>query len=146
MPRLLTWLPCQRCVVDQQDSSLYLHSVLTSVRVFPQDDNELEGQIPLRWTVFSLWEAEAGDSDAEWRQKIELKNHEGRLLLAGELRLSLDKPLSRAFMPITSFPLAGVGRYLLSLSVGLVSEGDPGLRQIAEYPIRIESTPQPPAE
>lgn|SRR5579871_758471 len=75
MPRLILFVPAERVIIDDQDRSLSLISIMSGVKIQLVRPNEQPAPgtaVPLRWSVLSLWKQESNDEGKSFEQRLQL--------------------------------------------------------------------------
>jgi len=145
VPKLLSFVPCERVIVSRDDNSLHLVGVMQgfkaqSTQPFPTD--EAPAQVPLRWAVLTLWYKTAGDEGSTYEQKIELVSPSGKVLLSQATEFVMTRRSHRNTTNVFGFPIAGIGDHTLRLSLRASSSGE-SFQRIAEYPLFVSADEGP---
>ncbi len=151
MPRLLTFLPCERVAFDAKDSTTTLISIFQGFEISAEKSTEITKgtedtepekvtAIPLRWAIFSLWKGTDDEVGRSYEQVCELNTPSGKLSFSINMRFKMTKEFQRNTFNITNFPIVESGDYIAKTALREVGEDDKVMDQVlieASYPIRI---------
>ena len=77
MPRLLMFAPCQKAIIDQQDQSISMISILTGIKAQPLPDDQNRATpvppnaaAPFKWAAVSVWLRQPDDGDRTFEQRF----------------------------------------------------------------------------
>lgn len=147
MPKLLVFAPCEKVIISQDENNPTLIAILSSLKLsIPPDelrkltesDPKEVPAVPLRWSVFTLWQREDGDDGISFRQTIDFVAPDGRVLFnsAGSVAFSEKARTHRTVVSVLNFPLTAAGDYSIRLSLND--------KLVSEYPLELKiETPSP---
>jgi len=143
MPKLLIFAACEKVIIAEDDKSVSLISLLNglSVAIAPGTQIPANAQIPLRWSVVTLWQREPRDEGKSYEQRAQLILPNSEISFSIPAEFQLSKPLQRNVVKVTGFPVSQAGQCVLKLSLREAGS-DNQWREIADYPIQIEHTPE----
>jgi hypothetical protein len=143
MPKLLVFAPCEKVVISQDENNPTLIAILTAISIHGDAEQldkalnaaPIEGTplTPIRWSVFTMWQKEAGDESGEFTQTIDLESpvtHKVIITNRSTFTFKPEAKTHRITLHFPGFPVSERGEYLIRLSLN-------GNR-IAEYPIELK--------
>jgi hypothetical protein len=142
MPRLLAFLPCEKLIVNQEDNTTSLITVLESAQInVPRIPDEAPANIavPLHWTVYSLWRKEDGDVGKRFEQRVRLILPDGQIRVDNTIGFEIGAihQNHRVTLQVGGFPIiAASGECVLRLS--LRESGQADWQDIADYPVYVD--------
>jgi hypothetical protein len=122
VPRLLAFLPCERAIINRDDDSVSLITVMQSLSAFIPDAlrGEKNGLLPLRWAMFSYWLKESEDEGVSFDQRIEVVSPDGDALVGQDSQFVIVKNTHSQIATIFGLPVKvlqdGAIAYRLRLS------------------------------
>lgn len=144
MPKLLAFLPCDRVIIAN-DNTTSLITILESININvpPGEEEKLppNTQLPRAWQIFTLWEEIPAEKGQTWTQKLEFvrPDKEGAIQIATvPVEFTEQAKRHRTVVAIPFFPLLPAGASHVRTS--LQREGQDEWVQYASYPILIERT------
>jgi hypothetical protein len=135
LPELLVFAPCQKVLIDQNNSASLI-TVLETLNIVVPAAQLPEGVIvPVNWEIFTLWSREVDEGgDRDFEQVCELFAANGVLLQQWRMTFRIEKQAHRVIHRNPGFPLKGSGQYLLHLSL---REPDGKISEVAAYPLTV---------
>jgi hypothetical protein len=147
MPKLLTFVPCERVILSQEDNSVSLISILTEVQAslpFPDPTTIPENaSVPLRWYFFSMWWFEPGDEGRKFTQRTTLESENGKILVSGEVAVEMlpEKKSMRCVVSMPAFPVSRPGTCVARLSIRPTDRTTEQWVEMAWFPVVLTLGP-----
>ncbi|MBV8551456.1 MAG: hypothetical protein JOY54_09155 [Acidobacteriaceae bacterium] len=142
MIRLLLFAPCERALINQEDSSASLINVVTGVQAalpFPEDQPLPENAaLPFRWYLLSIWRYDGEDIGRRFQQRVALVAPSGKELIAADLTFqaaTAPPQVVRGITCFTTFPVAELGEHSARLFYRQSEDAD--WEEVASYPIDV---------
>lgn len=141
MPKLLTCAVCRQVIVDRDDSSISLISLINSLNVNLQPGQNVapDMALHLEWNVVTAWLRLDGDAGKSFEQRQELITPSGKIIEGGKTLLRFDSSPDSRILTILAkagnFPVGAAG--IVILRVDLREAGEQGWETCAEYPIEV---------
>jgi hypothetical protein len=148
MLKLLVFAPCEKVIINSDENTSTLITILESVNtpMIPDEENlPVDVVVPFRWYAYALWsvEAEADYGPYEQRVKLLYPDNDGEGLET-VLEFTCEPPnrnhRTTIFYP--GFPLTPAGTAYVKIELRKRVE-DAGWEDIARFPIVI-NRPDPP--
>jgi hypothetical protein len=143
MPRLLLFAPCIKAIIDREDASLSMISILSGARVSPNEQEELPSDaiVHMTWAAVSIWERMAGDENKTFEQRFQVVPPNGEVQAEATTPFTLPQRTHQNLVHAAAFPVGQTGIYQLRLSVREVGT-EQDWTVVAEYPMEVvhEST------
>jgi hypothetical protein len=142
MPKLITFVPCAKVIIDQDDNTVSLVSVLESIKIFipESEDSSLpeNAVVPFNWCVYALWHKESGESE-KYEERVELKLPDGRMAFQSIMPFEMTPyhRHRRTTVNIKGFPILPDGEYAIKLFLRKAGEENPW-EEVAQYPIYVQ--------
>lgn len=147
MPRLLTFLPCEKILFgDNQSVSLII--ILSEIHFAVADPEAIKKippntGLPYRWSLFMQWEREPEDKiEQDFECSIELTSESGKVFFTNVAKFAFQ-PKDHIHRQIGNFdimPLLPEGRYELLLRQ---TKNDGTWIEASRYPVRVIHDPIP---
>jgi hypothetical protein len=140
MPRSVFFVACERAIIEEGSGNLSLVSLLQEVRAaIPSSvmaDLPRDAVVQTRWYAVAFWEAQAGDGDREFEQRVTLTDPEGRIAADVRTKFKMSKRFHRTVGAVRGFPVAVPGDCQLRL--GLREAGtEEDWTEVADYPLTL---------
>lgn len=141
MPKLLTYIPCEKVVIDSLTNNVSITSLISEIEIKIPHGVPLPSKgtfVPMQWNILSVWEWEDQDTNLMFETKSVLISQSGELLLETtltEFRREQHKRFHRNIDQIVGFPVWVPGRSELRLMFRRGSSGE--FSQIASFPIMV---------
>jgi hypothetical protein len=154
MPKLLLFAPCEKVLINQQDNTTSLITLLEFVRIPVPESEEAklpEGtSIPLSWHVFALWQAEHQDEGRHFEMRFTAEPPKGNGLRTPPkmpdavmpIAFEPNKPNYRQTLNVLGFPILPAGTCLLKLAMREIGTGK-DWETVATFPMIIARGPEP---
>jgi hypothetical protein len=148
MPRLLTFLPCEK-VLFGENQSVSLIIVLSEFHFVVPSPEAIKNLppksgIPFRWVIFMQWEREGGDSnEQEFECSVAMTSEAGEVFFTNTAKFSFQ-PKDRIHRQIGNFDLVPVlpeGRY--ELVVRQRKDESAEWIEASRYPVWVVYDPVP---
>ncbi len=144
MPKLLLFAPCEKVIVNQEDNTTSLITLLEALNVSLKAGDEAkipeDANLPLSWHVLALWQIEPSDEGKQWEQRVLLDVPKG-IEIVQAIRFEPGKTNWRNVIHILGlpiFPLLTVSSCLLKLFLRESGDGESQPWQlVSEYPLII---------
>jgi hypothetical protein len=145
MPQLLVFVPCEKVIISKDENNPTLIAVMQQVGAEfeliettskPTSDKEQSILLPMRWSIFTMWRAVAGDADKTFTQVIKVLSPDGKARLTHSGDFTLEKTTHRITLNIQSIPAAGSGTWMLQLFIHETGKPAPTV-PIATYPLDV---------
>lgn len=140
MPRLILFAACRQILINARDDTVTLVGLLERVRVNRLGDGAAPLVADLPWEHLSVWQAEAGDGDRKFEQRLDVVRPDRRVEAEIRQPFALQAGVLRIMGTVAGFPSELTGEYVLRMSVRAVDEGDAWTR-VSEYPVLVEHAP-----
>jgi hypothetical protein len=144
MPKLLAFLPCDRVIIANDNSTSLITLLETmNINVPPGEEEKLPAnpQLPRSWQVFTLWEESPGERGQKFTQKLEFVRPDRKdavQIAIVPVEFTERAKRHRTIVAIPFFPLLPAGTsYVRTL---LQLQGQDEWIEYATYPILIERT------
>jgi hypothetical protein len=140
MPKVLLFVPCEKVIVDR-DNTLSLISVLETITInIPRSEqaNLPKGAaVPLRWYALSLWRREPEDEGRRYEQRTRFVRDGDDLLPVNvqPIPFLVAYKTFRNVVTLNGFPIVPEGECLIRLAIREAGQGI--WREVAEYPIYV---------
>lgn len=137
---LLIFAPCLKVVVDKEDNSLSLISILQEVQVgFPSGAPEpipAGTSAPLGWYAFALWRREENEAGKRFEQRVVLRSSAGETLADATTEFQGDKLQHRVSLRFVGFPVWAEGACSLHLYLREVGQAE--WEEFPAFPLEIK--------
>jgi hypothetical protein len=139
MPQLRVFAACQQVLVNLEDRSVSLISLLDTVRVEIPEGEALPFNmaIPFKWSGFALWHRQAEEEQKRFEQRLELLLPNGELAAYLEQTFQMPKERHRVFGVFDKLIVEQEGECLVKLLLREAGSEEEW-QEISEYPITIE--------
>ena|SRR5947207_10247590 len=140
MPDLLTFIACEKVIVDKEDESISIYNLLQRVVLSIPDGIQPSGirEFPLSWGILTLWRNPGEEIGIKYQQRIELNSPSGEPFIYSETDWAFGpvEANNRIIVKLDIFPVAPEGVWRLRL---FLRETEPmtSWMPIAEYPIEL---------
>lgn len=157
MPKLLLFAPCEKVIVNSQDNTTSLITLLETIGL-SLSEKELSAvpddtSLPITWHMLALWQGEQEDYGKKFIQKFHLELPTGEpTKVSGimPMSFSLELPNFRSIANLLGFPLAPLlHTKAIDAKVSLREEAQPESEWVERGSFRIHvkhglpSTPNP---
>jgi len=138
MPRLLLFAPCQNVIIDRENNTVSLISILQKINYRPK--TELQGPtttniaVPMQWAVLAFWKRNAGEENKTFEQRLALLGDDDRVLLESVATWKFIEDSHRVITRALGFP---IGTRHLRLVVWVRESGTHEWHETSEYPIEV---------
>ncbi len=138
MPQLLLFAPTEKVVVDYSSMQPSLIGLLhhVAVRVLEGQPPVEDAQVPIRWSIFTLWQRLPGEEAKKFEQRTVLVQPDGEDIFSAVRPFRMDQRVHIVVEHAPSFPIAQAGEYRLILSLREVGSAE-GWAEVASYPIQV---------
>ena len=136
MPKLLLFAPCSHSVIDQDENTLSLISVLeglTTSAVLPLPEN---AQAPIRWSIVTVWLRTPEDEGITSEQLTQIILPDGKTAAPATLTFQMTHRTHRNRVAVFGFPISQPGEYRVQLSLREIGDRN-GWQVVSEYPIMV---------
>lgn len=136
MPRVVTFAPCRRVIIDEREKSPSLIGLFDHVNLqLPADEIvPSEAVAALEWHVFIWWLSTPDEREKVFEQKLTLISPDGQEFLSEVTELRFVEAKHRTVAIYPGFPVHLPGAYSLKLSV---RELEQDWLDVAEYSIEL---------
>lgn len=153
MPKLILLAACEKVVIDQNDNTTSLISLLEAIQVsVPESERDKlpeDAGVPVNWSLLALWQVEAGDKNKQFESRFVVRfSKVNQLTLdAPSFKFEEGKPNFRNLLRITGLPLKPLlGIDLCPIQAYIRAEGaEEWGEPVGSFPIIIRQLPQPPS-
>jgi hypothetical protein len=135
MPRPLIFAACDNVLIDRDDNSASLISLIEGVTVSIEGEIPEDARLPMRWFVFCLWHKEAGDEGKRFEQNIRIISPSGKVGKENPFPVVMEKSNHRIKLAVQDLPIGEFGEWTLTLSLREADSGE--WKQVASYPFNI---------
>jgi hypothetical protein len=135
MPRLLVFAACESVLIDGDDNSASLISLLEGVTVGIEGELPEDARLPWKWIVFSLWRKEEGDEGKAFEQNVQLVSPSGKPGVENIAPFVMQKTSHRIKLGYRELPIGEFGVWSVNLSFREVGVGE--WKQVTSYPIGV---------
>lgn len=139
MPKLLLFAPCEKVIVAN-DNTISLLTIFEEMQInIPLAEEEklpVNAQIPLKWFIFCLWQAEADEQKTIFEQLVEVTLPGDKAITGETTKIEFEKPHHRVITQLLVFPVTPSG--LATISVKLRALPNENWDPIATYPLLIQ--------
>jgi hypothetical protein len=137
LPRLLLFAPCQKGIIDKNESTVSMISLINGVTVARLGEEIDENAVlPYSWCAVSAWFKEAEDEGANFEDLVELVSPDGNVLVRSMIPFTLPARIHQNLHNSFGFPAGRAGIYTLRLSIRRVPNEN-GWSVVSEYPIEV---------
>ncbi|HZS45164.1 MAG TPA: hypothetical protein VFC63_08690 [Blastocatellia bacterium] len=138
MPDLITFLACEKVIVDKADDIISIFNLLEKITfvipsgIAPSDVTDF----PLSWSILTLWRNSGGEENKKYRQRIELHSPQGQIIPFSEddWMFTSGQANHRLVFREDFFPVAPEGVWHLKL---FLREIDATWEEKGSYPIEL---------
>lgn len=119
MPKLLYIVACEKVIFDMQDNTASLITLMEGVRVAVDADLPEDAEMPLVWSVYSMWRKEVGEGDREFEQRVEMISPAGKVVKRYDARFKFvdGKNNHRVKTTVVGLPIGEDGEWSIKLSL-----------------------------
>ena len=143
MPRLLFFVPAEKALIERDDSSLSLISVIGGITVnVTPDGKDLpeDAGIPFRWAVAAMWLRQPDDEDKAFEQRVDVVSPSNKVTGGAVSAFTMSRRTHYNVVRGEGFPVAQPGQYHLRLSLRETGK-DAEWEVVSEYPLEIIHNP-----
>ena len=138
MPKLLLFVPCEKVLVDQQNT-VSLISMLQEVNFQVSEAGPsppANAKAAMKWDVLTVWARTDDDFGKRYEQRFALFDPDGEPTeITTTAPIETEKATHRNIATIFGFPIGSAGRYTLKL--WLSENGQERPEPIAEYVVTV---------
>ena len=141
MPKLLTYIPCEKVVIDSLTNNVSITSMISEIEIKIPHGVPLPSKgtfVPMPWNILSVWEWGEQDTNKTFEAKSVLIAQSGEELLETSITKFKREPhknFQRNIDQITGFPIWVPGRAELRLMFRIEGSGE--FSQQASFPIVV---------
>lgn len=140
MPKLLLFAPCEKVIIAHDENTVSLITVLQTLQFAVEDVGGIpeKASAPIRWFVFSMWQATPEEIGKSFEQRVELLLPDGTVGLKNDSTFTFaeGKPFHRMNIGFLKFPISKTGQCSLKLS--LKNERKNTWEEYARFPMEIQ--------
>lgn len=139
MPRLLLFAPCQKAILDSQDTSVSLIGVVHGFTAIQETGQPVPDDLtlPIDWSVVSIWLRQENEDNRAFEQRIDIHRPDGRNILDPIITpFTMTHRTHQIVLRASGFPVGIEGEHSLALSIRENDTQD--WQQVFEYPIRVD--------
>ena len=136
MPKLLLFAPCANSVVDQEEKTLSLISVLEGLTLSAAPPLPEDAHAPIRWSIVAVWLRTPEDEGKTYEQLTQVVLPDGKVTAPATLPFQMTRRTHRNRVAVFGFPISQPGECLVRLSLREVGDGH-DWQVMAEYPIVV---------
>ena len=151
MVKLLLFAPCEKLIVNKDENTSSLITILETINIpaLPTEEGVPEDSaVPFRWYACALWHAETDEDYGPYEQRLKLITPDARELFEAVIPFVFGPPHRNhritGFYPL--FPIMPSGTAFVSLELRRVAENILDWQEIARFPIVIVRTEPPTTE
>jgi hypothetical protein len=134
MPRLLLFGPCQKAIIDREDSVVSMIAIIAGVAVASPVSPDAAVQFP--WAAVAVWERSPGDEDRAFEQLLQVVQPDDSAIGASVVQFTFVKRTHQNVIRAVAFPVGQAGMHRLRLSIR--EAGTENWNVAAEYPVEVE--------
>lgn len=147
MPRLLLFSPCRKVIIDRDDDTVSLVSLLHGFNVNPVADQSeqipKDAVIPFEWGIVTAWLRTPYDEGKQFEQRIEVVLPNSQVIgTSAAVPFSMTRRTHQNAIKGETFPAGIAGEYTFRLWLREAGEGNEW-QVISEYPIEIRHEERP---
>jgi hypothetical protein len=138
MPKLIVFAPCQKIIVDREDSLVSAISLINGMIVEVPADSPLPDNVETfsPWAVLATWLKEPGDEGKRFEQRLQILSPSGIERGGGTLEFEMTARTHNNTMKGQTLPVSEPGELTLRLSLREAnSSTDWAIK--AEFPLEI---------
>jgi hypothetical protein len=152
MPRNLVFILCERTTRDVFSGEFSLQTVVNGWKFNYSEPEDVRrvSLVPLRWSVFTVWERLDSEEPGEYEQSLKITTAGGAATVPVQLAFQTSERIASVSSNGDTMPVLGDGIYKISLSLRQIfRDGDRVLysdwEHIGDYPFEVvlTSTVQP---
>ena len=142
MLKLITFVPCEKIIINQDDNTVSLVSLMESIKTFiPESEasNLPENAVvPFNWCIYALWHRGSEETE-KYEERVELALPDGRIAFQSiqSFEMTPNHRHHRTTVNIRGFPVLPAGEYAIKLFLRKAGEENPW-EEVAQYPIYVE--------
>ena len=149
MPRLLVFAPCLKAILDANDGTMSIVSILAGLTMArPEGVTNSNALIvsPLSWSVGVLWERMAEDEGQRFEQRVTVIDAHGQTVTSIPTVMTMDTPAVSSIANIHGFPVGVEGTCIVNLELRNITQEmeEHPWEHIASYPITLTFLPPSP--
>lgn len=138
MPRLLLFAPCQKAIIDRDETLISMIAILHGIGISAPTGEEVpaNASTQVNWATVSIWLRTPGDEDRTFEQRLEVVSPDG--VVQGHVDTSFTMTM-RNHQNLTggnTFPVGLPGEYTLRLLLREVG-AENAWQMISEYPFVV---------
>ncbi len=136
MPKLLLFVPCAHSIVDQDENTLSLVSILEGLTTLAAPPLPEDAQAPIRWSIVTVWLHTPEDEGKAYEQLTQVVLPDGNVTAPATLPFQMTSRTHRNRVAVFGFPISQPGECMVRLSLREVGDGNEW-QVVAEYPIMV---------
>ena len=111
MPKLLTFTPCEKVIISQDENKPTLVSIFNEWigEYTASKPTEKGALLPVRWSIFTMWQQEEGDESKEYQLTLKIRSPGGDVWIETALGFQLKQSTHRSTFHINGLPIADPG-------------------------------------
>jgi hypothetical protein len=141
MPQLLSFLPCEKTIIAQDQTLSLIGLIDTLTTNGPVGQSVPTNAVaPYRWTVVTIFRRLEEDGAKKFRQRVVLTLPNGQTAAEGATEFSMTHAMVRNLNAFEGFPVGASGECRIRLYVEEI--GKPiSAEPIAEFPVQVVHAP-----
>jgi len=138
MPKLLMHLAASKIIVDANDNTLSIVSIIQEIHIARKPGADLTNAVtPLDWSILTVWNREPDDGQSVFEQRIELILPNGEAVAQGEVQFQMSERTHRITVRMQGVPASQAGECRVHLSLRCRETGDEVCPPV-DYPILVK--------
>ena len=119
MPKPLIFVACEKVIFDREDNTASLVTIVEGIDISVGANLPETAELPIAWSVFSVWRKEDGDEDKQFRQRVGVVSPSGRIAKQQDtpFRFLENKNNHRVKVLMIGMPIGEAGIWLINLSI-----------------------------
>ena len=111
MPKLLIFTPCEKVIISQDENKPTLVAIFDewSGEYTASKPTEKGALLPVRWSVFTMWQQEEGDESKEYRLTLKIRSPSGDVSIETAIEFQLKQRTHRNTFHMNGLPIADPG-------------------------------------
>lgn len=138
MPRLLVYGICQKAIIDREDSTVSMISILSGISVTVKAGIiEPDAAILLPWGAVTTWLRLPDDENKAYEQKIDVLSPNGDVSGESVVPFVMNRRSHQNAVSVNGFPVGIQGEYKVRLWLRETQHQDQPWTIIADYPVEV---------
>ena len=137
MPKLLFFVPCQKVIVDEQEHSASVISIIEGLTAILPTPIPEKAQIPLNWSIVTLWYQLPEDEGKSFEQRTAVILPNGETAASAVIPFQMGQQNHRNVVSVFGYPIAQSGQHVIRLELREVGDDSREWQLMSEYPLTL---------